>query len=85
MSPFPIFDTEYVKNVKKLLKKLMKNKEKIDYDSLPVVACKGCHNLAIEVDEHGNDVCYKCGEINNIKVYSNIDEYCKETDGIWNA
>ncbi len=82
MAPFPVFDTEYVDYTKNLLKEKMEKeqKENIDYDSLPVVACAGCGNIATEVDEHGNDVCYKCGEINNIKVYNNIHEYIEEND-----
>ena len=80
MAPFPVFDTEYVEFVRQKLEKEMEDENKIDYDSLPVVACGGCGNIATEVDEHGNDVCFKCGEINNIKVYNNIHEYIEKTD-----
>lgn len=83
-APFPVFDTELVKNVKELINNIMEN-DKIDYDDLPVIACKNCYNLAIEVDEDGNDICYKCESINEIKAYDNIDKWSEESDGMWDA
>ena len=75
-APFPPYDTDYVKDVKKLIKKMEKSTE--DYDNLPVVACAYCNSLHIEVDDTENDLCMRCGAINDIKIYKNIEEYLKE-------
>jgi len=75
MSPFPIYDTEYVKTIKKLINKMKNSKE--DYDSLPVAACRHCKSLHIITDELENDVCARCGSENDIEIYSNIDTYLK--------
>ena len=81
MAPFPIFDTEYVAEVKKYLEQ-MESTEK-DYDDEPVVACKNCKNLYIVTDEDDNDICMKCNSINDTVTYENIGEYLK-VKTIWN-
>jgi len=74
MSPFPVYDTEYIKIMRNKLKEMRENEE---YDKLPVVACKYCHSLHILTDESENDVCMKCGSINDIIIYDNIYEHEK--------
>ena len=76
LAPFPVYDTEYVKDVDNLIK-IMENNRKIDYDDEPVVACKYCKSLHIETDEYKNDVCFKCGATNELQEFKNIDEYLK--------
>tara|TARA_R110000772_G_scaffold54130_2_gene123598 strand:+ start:3521 stop:3835 length:315 start_codon:yes stop_codon:yes gene_type:complete len=73
MAPFPVYDTEYVTQIKKKIT-LMEDKS-YDYDEQPVVACKHCRNLFIVVDEVENDVCMRCGAINELTVYADIVEY----------
>lgn len=76
MSPFPIYDTEYVSEIKKHINKM----EKIDeYDKLPVVACKYCKSLHIINDEEENDVCMRCGAVNNVEIYTDIYNYHEKT------
>lgn len=74
LAPFPLFDTEYVADVKRMIMNLEKRKE---YDNIPVVACKYCKSLYIMNDDLENDVCARCGSINDIEFYSNIEEYLK--------
>ena len=74
MAPFPVYDSEYVHIMKKKLKEM---KDNTDYDKLPVAACKYCNSLHIISDELENDVCMKCGSINDIKIYDNIYEHEK--------
>lgn len=76
MAPFPPYDTDYVKDVDKLIKKMEDNK-KIDYDGEPVVACKYCKSLHIMSDELENNICFKCGSINELEEFKNINEYLK--------
>lgn len=45
------------------------------YNSLPVAACKHCKSLHIQNDEHENDICMKCGSVNEITIYNNISDY----------
>lgn len=73
MAPFPVYDTEYVGKVREVLDNMKKSE--IDYDKLPVAACKYCNSLHIEVDEVDNDVCMRCGSINEIVIYKDIEEY----------
>jgi hypothetical protein len=73
MAPFPIYDTEYVDAVKQLIIKMEETKK--DYESLPVAACKHCKSLHIVLDEVDNDVCMRCGAVNEIEIYKDIDEY----------
>ena len=77
MAPFPVYDTEYVKIMKKKLKQM---KNDTEYDKLPVAACKYCKSLHIINDELSNDVCMKCGSINDIIMYDNIYEHEKHKD-----
>tara|TARA_R110000851_G_scaffold296262_2_gene451343 strand:+ start:5257 stop:5571 length:315 start_codon:yes stop_codon:yes gene_type:complete len=77
-SPFPIFDTEYVALIKLNLK-LMK-KDNNPYDELPVVACKHCKDLNIQCDEDENDICMRCGSVNEIVIYKDINDYLSVKD-----
>lgn len=77
MSPFPQYDTEYVKLVREGLNDMKKGKNK--YDEAPVTACKYCNNLFIIVDELENDICTRCGSENELKIYKDIFEYLKTT------
>lgn len=80
MSPFPVYDTEYVDEIKKVMDKIKEKEE--DYDSLPVVACKHCKSLHITVDEEDNSICMKCNTINELITYDNIYAY-KAEKNIW--
>ena len=73
MAPFPVFDTGYIEDVKKKIKE-MENTD-INYDELPVAACKYCNSLHIQSDEVENDICMRCGATNEIVVYKDIYEY----------
>lgn len=73
MAPFPVFDTEYVSNMKKYINRM----ETKEYDKEPVVACKYCKSLHIVTDEVDNDICFRCGSVNELKEFKNIDEYLK--------
>ncbi len=76
MAPFPPYDTEYVEELKsKILD--MQEDEKTNYDELPVAACKYCNSLHIEVDDLNNDICMRCGSINEVEIHNNIEEYLK--------
>jgi hypothetical protein len=48
---------------------------KKEYDSIPVASCKHCHNIDIRQDEFDNDICMKCGSVNELKIYDDIHEY----------
>ena len=74
MSPFPVYDTEYVEEVKNIIMKL-ENENKIDYNDEPVVACKYCKSLHIVIDEVDNNICMRCGSVNELKEFKNIHEY----------
>lgn len=74
MAPFPVYDTEYVQVMKDKLERM---KNQTDYDELPVAACKYCKSLHIITDELENEVCMKCGSINDIIMYDNIYEHEK--------
>jgi phage FluMu protein Com len=75
MSPFPLYDTGYIEDITKIEKNMKQSK--MDYDELPVVACKHCNNLWIENDEVENDVCMRCGTVNELIIYPNIHDYLK--------
>ena len=53
---------------------------KIEYDNIPVVACKYCKSLHIQNDELENDICMRCGAVNEIVIYDNIGKYLKENE-----
>ena len=74
MAPFPVYDTEYVEEVKNTIMKL-ENENKIDYNDEPVVACKYCKSLHIVIDEVDNNICMRCGSVNELKEFKNIHEY----------
>ncbi len=74
MAPFPHYDTEYVDMVRQRLKEMKKNRHS-EYDKDPVSACKYCYNLFIVVDDVENDVCMRCGSINELTIYKDIFEY----------
>lgn len=80
LAPFPVYDTEYVENVENKLKEVMENKDK-DYDDEPVVACMYCNSLHIEYDELDNDVCMRCGSVNELREFKNIYEYKEYLNG----
>lgn len=73
MAPFPPYDTDYVNDIKNKIEE-MKNSDK-DYDSIPVAACSYCNSLHIEVDEFNNDHCMRCGSVNELTIYENIEKY----------
>ena len=50
---------------------------------LPVYFCEHCKSLHIEVDEKGNDICGRCGAVNEVKMTKNIESYNKKYGDIW--
>jgi hypothetical protein len=80
MTPFPFYDTEWVGNIKDKINEIMNSKK--DYDQEPVFACKHCGTLVVpnqyEIDEDGNEICGRCGSVNDVKEFKNIFEYNKE-------
>ena len=74
-SPFPLYDTEYVQEVKDMINNMKENKK--EYDDIGVVACKYCNSLYIVEDNLNNEHCGRCGSINEVVYYNNIDEYLK--------
>lgn len=84
MSPFPVFDTEYVEYIKKLIMDL-ENEKRSDYDLEPVWACKYCKTLVVpncyDIDEHDNEICLRCGSVNETQEFKTIHEYKKFKDG----
>lgn len=74
MAPFPVYDTEYVENIRLKINK-MENNNKINYDDEPVEACKYCKSLHIETDDLDNNVCMKCGSVNELIKFDNINLY----------
>jgi hypothetical protein len=80
LAPFPVYPTEYVEDVKNKLKEIMGDNSK-DYDQEPVVACRFCKSLHIVSDEVDNNVCMKCGSINDLKEFTNINEYIEFKNG----
>lgn len=77
-SPFPLYCTEYVKEVKGMIEQMENNKK--DYDNIPVVACKYCNSLYIINDDLENDICGNCHSMNEIIIFDNIDEYLEYKD-----
>lgn len=78
IAPFPVFDTGYVEYTKNKLEEMSKEKEK--YDNMPVAACKYCNSLHILNDEIENDICARCGAINDIVIYQDIETYLTSTN-----
>lgn len=83
MAPFPVFDTEYVEAVEQQLKDM----DKKEYDKLPVKACNKCGSLHIVTDEMDlNNVCIKCGTVNDLVEYKDIHKYLDSKHGkFWNS
>ena len=81
MAPFPIYDTEYVQEVKKF--KDMLKETKVDYDEEPVVCCSHCKSLHITYDDDMNEICNRCGSINELEVLDDIHKYEKKYGHIW--
>lgn len=74
MAPFPPYDTEWVEDLKNIIKQMEEN-IKHDYDSDPVVACKYCNSLHIVSDKWDNSHCMRCGSINELEEFENIRKY----------
>ncbi len=81
MAPFPVYDTEYVQEIKDAID-MITNSDK-NYDELPVEACANCKNLFLVVDDVDNIICMRCNSINEVDKYDDIYEYKKENN-IWN-
>ena len=79
LAPFPVYDTEYVDEVENFIK-MMKKENKIDYDDLPVASCKYCKSLHITTDDADNNICMRCGSINDIVIHEDIHKYIEDTD-----
>lgn len=84
-TPFSIHDSEYIEELNKRLDNLkikIEMDSKKDYDKEPVFACKHCGTLVVpnqyEVDDDGNEICMRCGSVNEAIEYKNIFEYNKE-------
>ena len=80
MAPFPIYCTDYVNDVKNRIMEL-ENETQTNYDNEPVVACKYCKSLHIVTDEVDNDICMRCGSVNELKEFKNIHEYKEFLNG----
>lgn len=74
MAPFPVFDTSYVNDVENKIKEIMSDKTK-EYDEEPVVACRHCKSLHIISDDVDNNVCMRCGSVNELKEFKDIYQY----------
>lgn len=77
MAPFPIYDTSYVADVKQLIIKMEHEDKTNEYDELPVVACKYCKSLNIQIDDEENDICWRCGSTNELITFNTIHDYNK--------
>ena len=80
ISIFNIYDTEYINllnyKILELEEKIYEEmKENMEYDSEKVYSCKHCKSLYIKVDDDGNDICHRCGSINEIVEYKDIFDY----------
>lgn len=74
MAPFPVFDTDYINEIENKLIEIMSDKTK-EYDDEPVVACRHCRSLHIVSDELDNNICMRCGAVNELKTFDNIYQY----------
>ena len=80
MAPFPVYDTDYVREVSNTIDKMKNNKDLNKYDEEPVVCCKYCKWLHITVDNEGNDICNRCGSVNELETLDDIYQYLKKYD-----
>lgn len=76
LSPFNLFDSEYVEYIDNKIMNIEKE-NKYNYDEDSVVACKYCNHLHIEMDGDNNDICTRCGSVNELQKFENIFEYLK--------
>lgn len=79
MAPFPVYCTDWLKDINNKIKEMENKKE--DYDELPVFACKYCKSLHIVTDEVANNICMRCGSVNEITEFQNIHEYNQFKNG----
>jgi len=80
LAPFPVFDTENVSNLKDYIK--IMERSSTEYDNLPTACCRHCLDLGMMVDEFDNDICVRCGSVNELLVfdtYAEYDEYLNST------
>lgn len=84
MAPFPVYDTELVQDLKDFIKMAEKDKGSV-YDELPVACCKHCMDLFVIEDDAGNDICGRCGSVNDIRIFDNIQDYLDERERIENT
>jgi hypothetical protein len=49
--------------------------DKTDYNDIPVAACKYCDSLGLIQDDIENDICTRCGSINDINIFPNWYSY----------
>jgi rRNA maturation endonuclease Nob1 len=54
-----------------------------EYNKEPVVACGGCRSLYLKQDDDDNDICMRCGSINDTVAYNDIEVYKKKNNSIW--
>jgi len=80
MAPFPVYDTGIVDDLKKYIK--LMEREPSEYDKLPVTACTHCKETFILVDELDNDICGRCGAVNEIEIFKDIYEYLDDRDRV---
>ena len=73
MAPFPVFDTGNVADLRDYIKIMEREPNK--YDELPTACCKHCLDLGIMVDEFDNNVCVRCGSINEVILFENYAAY----------
>jgi len=80
LAPFPVYDTGDLGELRDYIKIMERDKK--DYDNLPTTACRHCMNLATVVDDLDNDICTRCGAINELVIFNTIFEYLEEKDKI---
>lgn len=84
MAPFPVYDTDDIKEIKLIIMKIEKD-ENVNYDDEPVWACKYCMSLVVpncyDIDEDNNERCLRCGSMNETVEYKTIYEYKKNLNG----
>ena len=74
LAPFRIYGSEYIGDVENKLREVMEDNSK-NYDEEPVVACRFCKSLHIVSDEVDNNICMRCGSINELIDFKDINEY----------